>query len=55
MIFDKDKIITGPCSVESREQLFTTVEELVQLGYHTIRAGVWKPRTMPGGFEGKGS
>ena len=48
-------IIAGPCSVESREQLTTIVEALVQMPkVKLIRCGVWKPRTRPGGFEGLG-
>ena len=48
-------IISGPCSVESREQLFTTGKELAKLGkVNMIRAGIWKPRTRPGIFEGIG-
>ncbi len=49
-------IIAGPCSAESREQLFSTARELSQGGggVDVLRAGVWKPRTRPGGFEGVG-
>lgn len=48
-------IIAGPCSAESEEQLFDTVSGLVSLGcVDLIRCGVWKPRSRPGGFEGKG-
>jgi len=47
-------IIAGPCSVESREQLFETCDQLVENGITFIRGGVWKPRTKPGGFEGLG-
>ena len=54
MSFEKDKVIAGPCSAESREQVLNTIKELVSYGYTTIRAGVWKPRTKPGGFEGYG-
>lgn len=46
--------IAGPCSAESPEQLDKTVSQLVSQGIHTIRAGVWKPRTRPNQFEGKG-
>ena len=48
-------IIAGPCSAESREQLQLTVAHLANTPNITmIRAGVWKPRTRPGGFEGLG-
>ena len=48
-------IIAGPCSVESREQLRETTEALAKTGQVSlIRAGVWKPRTRPGSFEGLG-
>lgn len=46
-------IIAGPCSVESREQLREVTAALMPQ-VHLIRAGVWKPRTRPGGFEGLG-
>ena len=48
-------IIAGPCSVESREQLREVTVALARMPQVTlIRAGVWKPRTRPGGFEGLG-
>ncbi len=48
-------IIAGPCSVESREQLREVTATLANMPQVTlIRAGVWKPRTRPGGFEGLG-
>ena len=48
-------VIAGPCSVESREQLREVTEALRGMDKVTmIRAGVWKPRTRPGGFEGLG-
>lgn len=47
-------VIAGPCSAESEEQLMTTAKELAAKGCHMFRAGVWKPRTKPGGFEGHG-
>ncbi len=49
------EIIAGPCSAESEEQLLETARELAAGGVGILRAGVWKPRTMPGGFEGMGS
>lgn len=48
-------IIAGPCSVETPEQLDTTVEKLAKAGIRLIRSGVWKPRTRPNGFEGVGT
>lgn len=53
-MYNKDNIIIGPCSIESREQFLTTVNLLDGLGFHNVRGGVWKPRTKPGGFEGLG-
>lgn len=46
--------IAGPCSAETREQVLQTAEELAQQGIKLFRAGVWKPRTRPGSFEGVG-
>ncbi len=51
----KPLIIAGPCSAETEEQLVETTRQLAALGaVHAIRAGVWKPRTKPGSFEGMG-
>ena len=47
-------VICGPCSAESEEQVMTTAMQLASKGCHMFRAGVWKPRTKPGGFEGHG-
>ena len=47
-------IIAGPCSAETEEQVMTTAKQLAGKGCHLFRAGVWKPRTKPGGFEGHG-
>ena len=47
-------LIAGPCSVESKEQLFETVRGFKQLGVSAIRGGIWKPRSRPGNFEGIG-
>ena len=47
-------IIAGPCSAESREQVLKTASELAARGVKIFRAGIWKPRTKPGGFEGIG-
>jgi len=47
-------VIAGPCSAETEEQVMCTAKELADKGCHMFRAGVWKPRTKPGGFEGHG-
>ena len=47
-------VIAGPCSAETEEQVMTTARQLAHKGCHNFRAGVWKPRTKPGGFEGHG-
>ena len=47
-------VIAGPCSAETEEQVMKTALELRMKGCHNFRAGVWKPRTKPGGFEGNG-
>lgn len=56
MPFSKPKmIIAGPCSVETREQLYETTKQLVESSkVNILRAGVWKPRTSPSSFEGLG-
>lgn len=48
-------IVAGPCSAESEHQLLDTAEALAALGVKVFRAGVWKPRTHPGDFEGVGA
>ena len=47
-------VIAGPCSAETEEQVMTTARQLANYGCHMFRAGIWKPRTKPGGFEGNG-
>ncbi len=48
-------IISGPCSAETREQTLETCVRLAETGVvDMLRAGVWKPRTSPGSFEGVG-
>lgn len=47
-------IIAGPCSAETEEQTLSTAKELAGYGIKIFRAGIWKPRTKPGGFEGVG-
>lgn len=51
---DRPFVIAGPCSAETEDQVMSTALELARKGCHNYRAGVWKPRTKPGGFEGKG-
>ena len=48
-------IIGGPCSAESEEQVFATAKQLKENGVNVFRAGIWKPRTHPGCFEGIGT
>lgn len=49
-------LISGPCSAETEEQLLTTAHLLAASGKTSVlRAGIWKPRTRPGEFEGIGS
>ena len=47
--------IAGPCSAETEEQVLRTAHELAGRGIHVFRAGIWKPRTHPGSFEGVGT
>ena len=47
-------IIAGPCSAETEEQVLSTARGLARAGIKVYRAGIWKPRTKPGGFEGVG-
>ena len=48
-------VIAGPCSAESEEQVMATARPLAEGGIRIYRAGIWKPRTKPGGFEGVGA
>jgi len=49
-------IISGPCSAETEEQVMATAERLAKTGMvDFMRAGIWKPRTRPGSFEGIGT
>jgi chorismate mutase len=47
-------VIAGPCSAETEEQVMDTAIQLANKGVKIFRAGIWKPRTKPGGFEGVG-
>ena len=59
MLFKKKQhhpfLIAGPCSAETEEQVLATAQGLAGLGIDLFRAGVWKPRTRPGAFEGNGA
>ena len=48
-------VMAGPCSAEGRDQVLNTARALAAEGIRVFRAGVWKPRTKPGGFEGIGT
>ena len=48
-------VIAGPCSAETEEQVLETAKQLAAQGVKIFRAGIWKPRTKPGGFEGVGT
>jgi len=47
-------MISGPCSAEGPKQIDTIAKKLVEHNIQILRAGVWKPRTRPGSFEGMG-
>lgn len=54
-IHKKPLIISGPCSAETEEQTLATCHKLAETGVvDVLRAGIWKPRTRPGSFEGAG-
>src|SRR5258708_20820626 len=51
----KPVIISGPCSAETEEQMVATAKQIAATGkVHALRAGIWKPRTRPGQYEGAG-
>jgi chorismate mutase len=52
---ERPMLIAGPCSAETEEQVMETARQLAADGVKIFRAGIWKPRTKPGGFEGVGS
>lgn len=52
---DHPLVIAGPCSAETEEQVLKIAEELKNSDVSVFRAGIWKPRTRPGGFEGVGA
>ncbi len=48
-------VISGPCSAETESQMVTTAKQIAATGkVHALRAGIWKPRTRPGQYEGAG-
>ena len=47
-------VMAGPCSVESREQLFTVTEQIAKAGARVLRGGAYKPRSSPYSFQGMG-
>ena len=52
---DRPIIISGPCSAETEEQTIATAKQIASTGkVHALRAGIWKPRTRPGQYEGAG-
>ena len=48
-------VIAGPCSAETEEQVLDIARQLKDSDVSIYRAGIWKPRTRPGGFEGVGA
>ncbi len=53
-VSEKPIVMAGPCSAETEEQTLSTARQLAMGGIKIFRAGIWKPRTKPGGFEGIG-
>ena len=51
----RPSVVAGPCSAESEEQIMETAKGLKEMGINVFRAGIWKPRTHPGCFEGVGA
>ena len=52
---DSPLVVSGPCSAETREQVLSTARQLQEIhAVKIFRAGIWKPRTRPGSFEGVG-
>lgn len=48
-------VIAGPCSAETEDQVLKTAHQLMESDASIYRAGIWKPRTRPGNFEGVGA
>ena len=55
MKLDHPLVIAGPCSAETEEQVMRIANELKDTDVNYYRAGIWKPRTRPGMFEGVGA
>jgi len=55
MNLDHPLVIAGPCSAETEEQVLKIAHELKDTDVNCYRAGIWKPRTRPGNFEGVGA
>ena len=51
----RPSVVAGPCSAESEQQVMETAKGLREMGINVFRAGIWKPRTHPGCFEGVGA
>jgi 3-deoxy-7-phosphoheptulonate synthase len=51
---DEVVVMAGPCSVESRAQLFTVAEQVAKAGARVLRGGAFKPRSSPYSFQGMG-
>lgn len=47
-------LVAGPCSAETEQQVVETANALARSGIHYFRLGIWKPRTRPNSFEGRG-
>ena len=47
-------VMAGPCSVETREQIFSTAESISKAGAKVLRGGAFKPRSSPYSFQGHG-
>lgn len=55
MKVERPLIISGPCSAETEDQMVATAKQIAATGkVHVLRAGIWKPRTRPGQYEGAG-
>ena len=52
---ERPVLIAGPCSAETEAQVMETAHGLAAQGIDLYRAGIWKPRTRPGAFEGVGT
>lgn len=56
LVLEKPFVIAGPCSAESEEQVMSCARDLAKSGkVNAYRAGIWKPRTRPGSYEGIGN